>query len=269
MTLPPTERKGARRRSEIAPDLLAALEQGEIPTVNLVEFLAVDLARLLPAIAQRQGLDPQQPQLLATVNTLSGLKPMQRHAAIARTLQDLIGDQPERLRQLATQPSDIARQWAALMVGLRPEMPLQKRLSAIRPFAADPHFAVREMAWMSMRDAVAQDIPDALHQLQPWVHEDDANLRRFASELTRPRGVWCRHLNALKNQPELARPLLDPLRADPSRYVQDSVGNWLNDAGKSCPEWTRAVCADWLSAGDTPATRAICRRGLRSLGTTP
>jgi 3-methyladenine DNA glycosylase AlkC len=61
--------------------------------------------------------------------------------------------------------------------------------------------------------------------LQPWVHDADENIRRFACELTRPKGVWCAPIRALQAQPERALHLLEPLRADTSRYVQNSVAN--------------------------------------------
>jgi 3-methyladenine DNA glycosylase AlkC len=258
-------RKGARRIADIPPTVMSAINRGQLETVNLVEFLAADLRLLLPAVAQQIDLDPAHPALLATVNALPGLKPMQRHRAIAESLLLVLGDNVARTARLATHTSDLPRQWAAMFAGLRSGLTLAERLEAARPFAADRHFAVREMAWMAVRNAVAAEVPEALTLLQVWSHENDPNLRRFASELTRPRGVWCVHLETLKADPSPALALLEPLHADPSRYVQDSVGNWLNDAAKSAPSWVQQCTRRWLEQSNSKATAYICRRGLRTL----
>lgn len=258
-------RKGARRMADIPPAVRQALNQGQIATINLVEFLAVDLGQLLPAVAAQIGLDPQHPQLIATVDRLPALKPMQRHRVVAEGLWLAGSGAPDVAPRLAQHPSDLARQWAALQIALQPALGLNERLARARPFAADAHFGVREFAWMAVRDAVAAETGSALEQLQAWVHETDANLRRFASELTRPRGVWCVHLEPLKANPAPGLRLIEALRADPSRYVQNSVGNWLNDAAKSHPALIRQLCARWQAESDCPATRYLCRRGLRTL----
>ena len=101
--------------------------------------------------------------------------------------------------------------------------------------------------------------------LAEWTASPSERLRRFASEALRPRGVWCAHIAALKADPARALPLLAPLRADPSAYVQDSVSNWLNDAAKDQPAWVRTLCAQWLESSDAAATRRICQRATRSL----
>jgi 3-methyladenine DNA glycosylase AlkC len=260
-------RKGAARIPLIPADVQAALNAGQIPTVNLNEFLAVDIAQLAGNIAQHVGLNPEHERLQDTVAMLPSFKPMKRHDHIARALYDMTERHASRdtvANALAQHPSDIARSWAAQWVGFA-HLPLAQRLQAVRPFAADPHFGVREIAWLSVRDAVIAQLGRALNILQPWVHESDENLRRFASELTRPRGVWCAHIEALKNEPQQALPLLEPLRNDDSRYVQNSVGNWLNDAAKTQAAWVRAVCTRWQSESPTSNTRYIVRRALRSL----
>jgi 3-methyladenine DNA glycosylase AlkC len=116
-----------------------------------------------------------------------------------------------------------------------------------------------------VRDAVIGSLDEAVMLLQPWVLDADPNIRRFASELTRPRGVWCAQIEALKAEPWRALPLIEPLRADTSRYVQNSVANWLNDASKSQPEWVDGLCERWLAESETAETRYIAKRAMRTL----
>ena len=86
-----------------------------------------------------------------------------------------------------------------------------------------------------------------LYQLTAMAHNAPERLRRFTSEVTRPRGVWSRHIPLFKDQPELALALLDELAPDASRYVSTSLGNWLNDAGRSRPWWMLKVNFEYIS----------------------
>jgi len=261
-------RKGAFRIALIPPEVLRGLNDGLLETVNLNEFLALELPQLARSVARHIGLDAESERLADTLAMLPAFKPMQRHGHVARALYDLAAVHAERdavAHRLATHASDAARCWAAQWVALS-GLPLATRLDAVRRFAADPHFGVREIAWMAVRDAVIDALDEALVLLQPWTADADPNIRRFASELTRPRGVWCAQIEALKAEPWRALPLLEALRADDSRYVQNSVANWLNDASKTQPEWVDRLGARWLAESDTPATRYVVRRALRTLG---
>ena len=260
-------RKGAARMVLIPPEVLQALNAGRIPTVNLNEFLALDLRQLACSVAADIGLDPDAERLQDTLAMLPAFAPMKRHGHIARALYDLAEPRADRDRvahALATHPSDVARCWASQWIAFA-AMPLPAKLHAVFRFAADPHFGVREMAWMAVRDEIAGDVDTAVRLLQPWTTHPDANIRRFASEATRPRGVWCAQIETLKSEPWRGLPLLEPLRADGSRYVQNSVANWLNDAAKTQPEWVREVCTRWSGVGAEPATAYIVRRAQRSL----
>jgi 3-methyladenine DNA glycosylase AlkC len=161
--------------------------------------------------------------------------------------------------------SDTVRGWGAMAVGARPGLRLETRIRLLRPFADDMHFAVREWAWLSLRPHVVAEPLLAVRLLSAWTHEASVNLRRFACEATRPRGVWSCHIPELKASPHLALELLTCLNRDQERYVQDSVGNWLNDASKSAPRWVEATCQDWMESCDDPATDRICQRGMRTL----
>ncbi len=258
-------RKGARSRADISPALMAALNSGREQTASLSEWLAIDQLALLQQVLGERGLDKATPRIAEQARQLPRLS--------VNTLSQLIGAQLEALERggkapqlfasLAQHPADRVRGWACYMVRAR-GLRLSGTLKAIRPLAADPHFSVREVAWMAVRPHLAAELEQALALLQPWVRSPDANIRRFAVEATRPRGVWCEHIPRLKEEPALGQPLLENLREEPERYVQNSVANWLNDAAKTQPDFVRQLCARWLEQSDSPATRYIARRAQRS-----
>lgn len=257
-TTPAAGRKGAARASDIRADVLAALQAGTLSTATLVEGLAIDQATLLRATHPRLP-----PAALAQADAAAALGILKRMAAIGQLL--LAHGGPVQAETCRQHPSDTVRGWACFIIGAQPGLSTQARLAAIQPLADDPHFGVREWAWLAVRPPLAADLDTAIALLADWTASPSERIRRFASEALRPRGVWCAHLPALKQAPQRALPILEPLRADPSPYVQDSVGNWLNDAARGAPDWVRACCRRWRQASPSAATERICRRGERSL----
>ncbi len=259
-----TKRKGATRISEIPPQILKQLNTGEIESANLTEWLAVDQRALLKSVLPALNLTEALVLSLAQLDALKKPSTMQSIPAIAAVLRTHLKTEKQR-KALATHSSDSVRCWAAYVVGLDDKLTLKDKLAAIRPFAADEHFGVREIAWMATRSDIDAQLTQAIAVLTQWTKEASENLRRFASEATRPRGVWCKHIEALKQNPELAYPILEPLKSDGSKYVRDSVANWLNDASKSQPDWVREVCELWATDSPTAETKAIIKRALRTL----
>lgn len=217
---------------------LALLHSGTAQTRTLTECLALDFALLWRhAFPELNDQAAHRLQEDATVGIT------RRMDLAARLILEQLG--PDALPRLQHHASDTVRGWACYLIGAIEPATLSERLRWIEPLANDAHFGVREWAWLALRPHLARELDQAIHQLGRWTASPSEYLRRFACEAIRPRGVWSAHIAALKNQPELALPILEALCADPSAYVQDSVGNWLNDATKSQPQWVGELCARW------------------------
>ena len=265
------ERRGAASRQAIPAHVLHELHVGAIETRSLVEWLALDLA-LVAENALPPNIGAANAEAVATAARTSAREKRgiaERTRVIGAAIAAHLGNgaaRAKRIDALAQHRSDTVRGWCAYALIGADGLALDARLAHARPFAADSHFGVRELAWLAARPALAGEIERAIALLAPWCTELDARLRRFASESTRPRGVWCAHIAKLRAEPALGLPLLEPLRSDPDKYVRDSVGNWLNDAAKDRPDWVRATCARWTRESRTPETAYVVKRALRSLG---
>ena len=247
------KRKGAARVADVPAQILKELNGGQIEAATLVESLATDfnllLSIVLPDVAAVTDIDPK-------------LGITKRMVAVAAAVTEHSGSSD--LSFLSTHPSDLARGWGAYVLAATPDISLEDRIERMRPFADDLHFGVREWSWLALRPYVVKHPKKAMNLLESWVTDPSTNIRRFAIEVTRPRGVWSAHIPLLKAEPELARTLLDPLSADPSRYVQDSVGNWLNDAWKTSPQWVENYCTQLESVDAVGETLYIIKRALRN-----
>ena len=264
----PARRKGAVRRSDIPLDVLQALNEGREETITLAEWLAIDMPTLLRAVLPDIGLTDAREQLGKEADRLANEGVTKRLRGIGKALFRVTEGHPSRrevFKALAGHSSDMVRAWAAFMLTADESVSLSDRLAAAQRFAKDRSVAVRECAWDSFRPYIAADLDHGIRLLEPWVRDPEPNIRRCAIEATRPRGVWTPHIEALKEGPERGLVLLEPLQSDPSRYVQRSVGNWLNDASKTRPDWTQAVCARWAEESPTTETAWTVNHALRTL----
>jgi 3-methyladenine DNA glycosylase AlkC len=252
------KRKGAMRMVDIPPAVLARLNKGEMEALTLAEVLAVDFAKLL-----RNAFPELDKPLLKQMQEARVLGWVARTRLAGELLCQGLGR--EALKRTTDHASDQVRGWGASLVAALPGLTLEERLKLIRRTADDPNPGTRETAWIMLRPHIAADIKGSIALLQPWTEDGKPNLRRFASEITRPRGVWCEHIRELRRDPEPGLALLEPLCSDPSRYVQNSVANWLNDASKDNPAFVRTVCKSWTKRSKTKETAYICKRAQRTL----
>ncbi|PEJ61019.1 DNA alkylation repair protein [Bacillus toyonensis] len=262
-------RKGARKVNEIPKEVLQLLQQGKVESVNLTEWLAINHIELLKNVLPSIGLKNSLESIVAELekqNVETGMKVIR----ITGTLLDEIilkeneGNKEDVLLKLSNHISDSVRCWAAFM-NKKSNNTLKDTLTYIRPFAADHHFGVREIAWMSIREDLSQNIEKSVELLVEWAKSEDENIRRFSVESIRPRGVWSKHIEILKQEPEKALPILNLLKSDLSKYVQDSVGNWLNDASKTKPDWVMDLCEEWEKDTDIKSTSRIIKKAKRTI----
>ena len=261
------KRKGSRTTAEIPKNILAQLNNGELETANLVEWLAVDRKNLLKSLLIQNSRKDYFDPIIKAINELEKQTITNIEAEIGKTLYKLSTKNNDTafLKIISTHTSDLVRCWVTYTIGYNPQLTMQQVFQQIKPFAADKHFGVRESAWFATRPLIIQHTQKSISILAPWATSQDENIRRFSSEATRPRGVWCAHIETLKQNPSLGLSILENLKSDKAKYVQNSVGNWLNDASKSQPTWVKEICRKWSIESKTKETAYITQKAMRTL----
>ncbi len=262
-------RKGARKVQDIPKEVLDLLNIGKIETVNLTEWLAVNHSKLIQYNFGKIGISENITKIIrekvATQKKPSTMNTIKLIGSILYKNYANTNDYESILNHLSTHTADSIRCYAPYLISLNEQLSIQEKFNTAKHLVADKHFGVREVVWMALRPEIDKNLNEAIDYLTNWTESEDENIRRFTSEATRPRGVWCKHIEALKEKPELALPILEKLKSDSAKYVQDSVGNWLNDAGKSQPEFVVKLCERWKSASPTKETQKIIKRARRTI----
>lgn len=256
------ERKAPLKMADVQPGIIEMLNKGEISTLNLSEWLSVNHLLLIDKLLTDFGDRMVRDACIQALEGMTKRSVLGSILTVGRTLSACEAN--DIIDFLGNHTSDSARSYSVCAIGAD-NITIGQKLERTQKFAEDAHFGVREMAWLGLRDSVEKELDTAIDILSIWAENENPNTRRFASEVTRPRGVWCRHLTRLKTNPEVAAPILVPLKSDISKYVQDSVANWLNDASKTRPDWVLDICNNWSAASDTKETQRIVHRALRTL----
>ncbi len=105
---------------------------------------------------------------------------------------------------------------------------------------------------------------ETMQKMAEWTHHSNEHVRRLASEGCRPRLPWGMQLKEFIVDPSDLLPILETLKQDPSRYVQTSVANNLNDISKDHPQYVIDLCKRWKK-DNNPHTNWIIKHGCRSL----
>jgi hypothetical protein len=137
-------------------------------TVNLVEWLALDQRVMVRHVLPAVGLKSAVAGALAVCEAEQKPSAMLLLKAIGRHLAgeiELKASPRSPFGKLLRHPSDVVRSWACFAVTYTDGLTLTRRIEALQPLAADPHFGVRETAWMALRPAVEGELEPAIELL--------------------------------------------------------------------------------------------------------
>ena len=193
---------------------------------------------------------------------LDALSLMQRLRRMADSLHAVLPDDyVAALDILKTIAPDIKPAFATLAL---PDFVARFGLHAFDPsMDALKFFTSLGSSEYGVRPFIREDPARAIAIMTTWSADDNPHVRRLASEGTRPRLPWSFHLDALAQDPSLAAPILEALRADDSLYVRKSVANHLNDITKLHPDWVMSRLEHWPL--DNAHCAWVARHALRTL----
>jgi 3-methyladenine DNA glycosylase AlkC len=109
---------------------------------------------------------------------------------------------------------------------------------------------------------------ETLKFLLQCAQDENVDLRRWASEGSRPRLPWGERLQGFIEHPSSTAAILEQLKFDSALYVRKSVANHLNDIAKDHPQLVLELLARWKKlAGPKHSIHIgwIIRHSLRTL----
>jgi 3-methyladenine DNA glycosylase AlkC len=128
-----------------------------------------------------------------------------------------------------------------------------------------PEFTSRHTGEFAIRPLLMQDPRGTMTVMRDWSLSENVHVRRLASEGLRIALPWGKKTEAALEAWDLYQEILGNLKADPSKFVQKSVGNNLNDLMKVQPEKAWHIIHQWEAEGPAKETQWIIKHGKRSL----
>jgi 3-methyladenine DNA glycosylase AlkC len=104
-----------------------------------------------------------------------------------------------------------------------------------------------------------------LKQMMKWSKSKNNHVRRLSSEGVRPRLPWAPKLPAFIENPDPIIPILNNLKDDPSKYVQKSVANCINDIIKDNLDKGKQLISEWNKKDISTHRGWIIKHALRNL----
>jgi 3-methyladenine DNA glycosylase AlkC len=128
-----------------------------------------------------------------------------------------------------------------------------------------PEFTNRHTGEFAIRPLLMQEPRGTMSVMLDWSLSENVHVRRLASEGLRIALPWGKKTEAALEAWDLYQEILGNLKADPSKFVQKSVGNNLNDLMKVQPEKAWHIIHQWEAEDPAKETQWIIKHGKRSL----
>ncbi|MGA5000908.1 DNA alkylation repair protein [Streptomyces arboris] len=235
------------------------------------ELIGPPVAQALVRAIRSAAPHAELPALRVAPRRIEGL-PLRRRADLLRDalLTDLPGDHAALsavvCRALAESPD-----FSGWLIWPVTEAVATRAVREGAPAAFDEAMALladltgRLTSEFAVRIMLRHDLDRALGVItDTWVHSADVDVRRLASEGTRPYLPWATRVPGVLTCPGVTVPILDALHHDGSEYVRRSVANHLNDLSRDHPALAVGAARRWLDT-PAPATARLVRHGLRTL----
>ena len=116
----------------------------------------------------------------------------------------------------------------------------------------------------AMRPLIKKYPEKAMEVILTWSKDPNVHVRRLASECIRTRLPWAKKSFASLADFKRYKQILTNLNADPTKFVQKSVGNNLNDLMKDGPAKAKEIISEWQNNSPSKETLWIIKHGLRS-----
>ncbi|WP_279045206.1 DNA alkylation repair protein [Cedecea davisae] len=120
----------------------------------------------------------------------------------------------------------------------------------------------------AVRPFIKTNPVETMRFLLQCAQNDNVDIRRWASEGTRPRVPWGEKLHMFITDPSGTREILEVLKFDPELFVRKSVANHLNDITKDHPDYVIELLQSWQQQAkndDVKKVAWITRHALRTL----
>lgn len=103
----------------------------------------------------------------------------------------------------------------------------------------------RNTGEFTIRPFITKYPTETIAQMKKWAVSENIHLRRLASEGMRTRLPWAKKLSDFIENPAPIIEILEILKDDPSKFVQNSVANSLNDIFKDNEEIAMSIVNRW------------------------